>query len=416
MRFFGIGNELEAILTTLTLIGAGAWLETRRGLEPRRAAAWFVGIGVARRGGLRARVASAPTSAPRSCSGSAPRPPRCSRSGSSAGARSLVVVGGGALGARRAVRVDLVLGGAHLSRSVLGAGEAGDVLDVLDRRVTLMVHTFTHPVYPELLAVCAVLLIAGAVRRRDVLGWFGDRWAARSGYLGALAGVLVGTVANDSGSVLLVIGTIYLAVVAGFFWALAKRRTLPAAQWLPSTRAHRHRHALLLGISGGRERARRRPGRRAHRAAATSFACSPPTIRPTASAGRFTVPSPSARELPEYVVPLSRTKAFGANGSVSNIGIFPDGVTKMRRELREFDPDVVHVHEPPAGPLSWDACSYPRRPGGRHLPRLLDQAAAQPRRHARRRAPQVQPARRRGSRSPRPPRGPGGAGSAATTR
>ena len=29
----------------------------------------------------------------------------------------------------------------------------------------------------------------------------------------------MGTVANDSGSVLLVIGTIYLAVVAGFFWA-----------------------------------------------------------------------------------------------------------------------------------------------------------------------------------------------------
>ena len=37
VRFFGIGNELEAILTTLTLIGTGAWLETRRarGLERR---------------------------------------------------------------------------------------------------------------------------------------------------------------------------------------------------------------------------------------------------------------------------------------------------------------------------------------------------------------------------------------------
>ena len=58
---------------------------------------------------------------------------------------------------------------------------------------------------------------------------------------------------------------------------------------------------------------------------------------------------PRPRELPEYVVPLSRTKAFGANGSVSNIGIFPDGVTAMRRELRAFAPDVVHVHEPPAG-------------------------------------------------------------------
>jgi len=31
--------------------------------------------------------------------------------------------------------------------------------------------------------------------------------------------VLLGTVANDSGSVLLVIGTIYLATSAGFYWA-----------------------------------------------------------------------------------------------------------------------------------------------------------------------------------------------------
>ena len=52
-----------------------------------------------------------------------------------------------------------------------------------------------------------------------MLGWFGDRRWARAGFLGALAGVLVGTVANDSGSVLLVIGMIYLSVSAGFYWA-----------------------------------------------------------------------------------------------------------------------------------------------------------------------------------------------------
>jgi phosphatidylinositol alpha-mannosyltransferase len=67
---------------------------------------------------------------------------------------------------------------------------------------------------------------------------------------------------------------------------------------------------------------------------------------------------PEVVELPDYLAPLSRTKAFGANGSISNIGVFPDGVTSMRRELRAFAPDVVNVHEPPAGPLSWDACSY----------------------------------------------------------
>ena len=64
------------------------------------------------------------------------------------------------------------------------------------------------------------------------------------------------------------------------------------------------------------------------------------------------------RRRPDYLVPLSRTKAFGANGSISNIGVFPEGVVRMRRELQAFGPDVVHVHEPPAGLLSWDACSY----------------------------------------------------------
>jgi phosphatidylinositol alpha-mannosyltransferase len=68
------------------------------------------------------------------------------------------------------------------------------------------------------------------------------------------------------------------------------------------------------------------------------------------------------RKRPDYVAPLGRTKAFGANGSVSNIGIFPDNLIKLRRELRAFDPDVVHVHEPPAGPISWDALSYPGAP------------------------------------------------------
>jgi phosphatidylinositol alpha-mannosyltransferase len=64
------------------------------------------------------------------------------------------------------------------------------------------------------------------------------------------------------------------------------------------------------------------------------------------------------RRRPDYVAPLGRTKAFGANGSVSNIGIFPDNLVKLRRELNAFAPDVVHVHEPPAGPISWDALSY----------------------------------------------------------
>ncbi|MGH2985237.1 MAG: hypothetical protein ACRDLO_00940, partial [Solirubrobacterales bacterium] len=140
----------------------------------------------------------------------------------------LVVAGGGAATLAALLLVDLALGGAHLSRSVLGAGEAGDLVDVLERRLTLMTNTFIKPVYPELLAIAVLALAAGFVRRRAVRSWFGSAWAARSGFSGALAGVLVGTFANDSGSVLLVIGTIYLGASIAFFWATpAPGRSLP---------------------------------------------------------------------------------------------------------------------------------------------------------------------------------------------
>src|SRR5215208_5878385 len=65
-----------------------------------------------------------------------------------------------------------------------------------------------------------------------------------------------------------------------------------------------------------------------------------------------------ARDRPDYLVSLGRTIGFGANGAVSNLSIFPDGISTMRRELRAGGFDVVHVHEPPAPVLGWDACSF----------------------------------------------------------
>ena len=234
VRFFGIGNELEAILTTLTLIGSGAWLETRRerGLEPRRAAAWFVAVGLA------AAAAFAP-----------------GRFGADVGAAIvlgvgaataavlalglerrravLVVVGGGAAALAALLVVDLILGGAHLSRSVLGAEGGGDLIDVLDRRLTLTIDTFTHPVYPELLVACR----GPAGRRRGPPPSACSRGSAPGGPRapGTSArsqACSSARVANDSGSVLLVIGTIYLAVGAGFFWATRCRAaTEPDGEW-----------------------------------------------------------------------------------------------------------------------------------------------------------------------------------------
>jgi phosphatidyl-myo-inositol alpha-mannosyltransferase len=72
--------------------------------------------------------------------------------------------------------------------------------------------------------------------------------------------------------------------------------------------------------------------------------------------------APQRREPPDYLIPLGRTIGFAANGAVSNLSMFPDAVTTMRRELRAGSFDVVHVHEPPAPVLSWDACSFRSAP------------------------------------------------------
>ncbi len=63
-----------------------------------------------------------------------------------------------------------------------------------------------------------------------------------------------------------------------------------------------------------------------------------------------------ARELPDYLVPLGRTIGFSANGAVSNLSASPfGGVAAPRRELRQGEYDVVHVHEPVVPLVGWNA-------------------------------------------------------------
>jgi phosphatidylinositol alpha-mannosyltransferase len=63
---------------------------------------------------------------------------------------------------------------------------------------------------------------------------------------------------------------------------------------------------------------------------------------------------PEERAAPEWLVPLGRTLGVGANGAVSNLAHTPTGITTLRRELRAFAPDVIHVHEPVAPTIGYD--------------------------------------------------------------
>jgi phosphatidylinositol alpha-mannosyltransferase len=65
--------------------------------------------------------------------------------------------------------------------------------------------------------------------------------------------------------------------------------------------------------------------------------------------------APSARELPEGFVSLGRTVGFPSNGAVSNLAITPTAVSLLRTELATGGYDVVHLHEPVAPIVSWDA-------------------------------------------------------------
>jgi phosphatidyl-myo-inositol alpha-mannosyltransferase len=73
--------------------------------------------------------------------------------------------------------------------------------------------------------------------------------------------------------------------------------------------------------------------------------------------------SPLEREVADYLVPLGRSVGIGANGAVSNLALsLGAGFAAPRRELRDGDFDVVHVHEPVAPLIGWNAVLGARAP------------------------------------------------------
>ncbi len=221
VRFYGIGNELEALLAVLVVAGAGAWLTGfLPHLSPRRRAGAFLAVGIlaalvfaAGRFGadvgaaivfpLGAAVAAAAVAAPRR------------RSALLVVALPLAVLAVLAL-------ADLVSGAnAHFTRSVLDAGGLGDLGDVAQRRLQLSAHSFVRPIVFVFLPLIAALAALAVVRRDRIAAWLVGRPAMRAGLLGAVAATLVGTLANDSGALLLEIGAAYLLVFSGFVWAEA---------------------------------------------------------------------------------------------------------------------------------------------------------------------------------------------------
>jgi len=73
--------------------------------------------------------------------------------------------------------------------------------------------------------------------------------------------------------------------------------------------------------------------------------------------------APEPGELPDYLTPLGRTIGFGVNGSVGNLAPFPgSGIVAPRRAVRQGEFDVIHVHEPLAPLVGWNATLGARTP------------------------------------------------------
>ncbi len=225
-RYYGIGNELEAILIVLTLAGTGAALSAfpgpggERG-RTRGAAAFLVVAAVlsfvfayGRYGADVGAAIALPLGAAVAAALVLNRP-RLALLALAVPLPALAIL----------AAVDLLSGAdAHLTSTVLQAESGGDVLAVLGRRLREAGESFGRPLLlPGLPFVLAGAAIAW-LRRDRIATWLSGYPAMRAGLSGALAATVAGTLANDSGALLLELGAAYLFVVLGYVWAESASR------------------------------------------------------------------------------------------------------------------------------------------------------------------------------------------------
>ena len=206
-RFYGVGNELETLLSLAVLVGLGAALAYR----PRPvvfgvgAAAAALIMGAGRLGadvGAVITLGAGGAAAVVMCI--SPRP-----------SRRLIALAVAAPPAALAllVLIDLATGGdAHFTRSVLDAESGDDLLDVVQRRFEGSFSSLEKPGWIAATVLAAAGLGWLAAHRRRLLAGLPPGFAA--GLAGAWFAVVIGALANDSGPQILVVGAVVVLLTA----------------------------------------------------------------------------------------------------------------------------------------------------------------------------------------------------------
>ena len=213
-RFFGIGNELEILLSLEVLFGLGALLTLARG----RRVPWGFAVGCL----VAALIIGA------------------GRLGADVG--GVITLGAGAAGAvlaslpggpsRRAIvlaavvpalalvaliAIDVLTGAnAHLTRTVLEGEGAGGLLEVVKRRLLISVSGLDRASLAVVAVIGIVCMVWGVRRRDDLLRPMRGHPAFVAGIWGALAATVVGALSNDSGPVIFDVGFLGLLLATAY--------------------------------------------------------------------------------------------------------------------------------------------------------------------------------------------------------
>ncbi len=222
-RFFGIGNELETILTVSVLLGTGSLLA----LRPTRWAPWVFGVtalataivvGAGRLGADVGGVITIGAGAAVAVLASLPGGP----SRRAIGLAILAPVA--ALGVL--VLVDVVTGGnAHFTRFVLDASGPGQLWDTAVRRLELAGSILISGTTPLSVAALAGVMVWGLLRRdvllapmRAAIGEERTRLYA-AGVYGTIGALVFGSLANDSGPRIFLVGSVAALLAAAYAWS-----------------------------------------------------------------------------------------------------------------------------------------------------------------------------------------------------